>query len=417
MIRRAIIIHEISQELQASVLMEKWFPNFFHTLVNHQLNKHYKSRNNDIFPYCNLNIEVIRSLFVTIDYTSEYYDQDIQYILNIINTYPKRISAILKDKKLDDFLCEKVINCNDYYYFDLDNDLKINELRLSMDYVNNIKARYPKNTLEDIIGLILRFSLTSNYSWCSRSITNATTLMVPRLLHNYVKSLSSDYLECYSSVINANTERYCSIFDDDLQFAGCMGSFCIDTLNSIKPKLLFANPPYDNGTVSHMVNILINYHKHHKALSIITVNRKDGGLYDMINDKYDNEIYEGLITLLSHTNSKLLDILVVPNYLMSYELIDNDDIKILGIKRDTSFIIYGDNILDISIHELKSKLLQLICEFRLVHTKKKKKIKYNNRASKMSNVDSIIDKYHLSHKFNYKRSITDNYKLLTKIFN
>lgn len=417
MIKKAIIIHEISQEIQASVLMEKWFPNFFHTLVNHQLNKHYKSRSHEIFPYCNLTTEMIRSLFMTIDYTSEYYDQDIQYILNIIQTYPKRINLIMRDKKLDNFLFKKMINDNEHYYFDLGNDLKINELRLSVNYINNIKERHPKNSLEDVIALILRFSITSNYSWCSRSITNATTLMVPKLLHSYVKSLSPDYLECYSSVINANTERYCSIFDDDLRFAGCMGSFCADTLNHIKPKLLFANPPYDNGTVSHMVNILINYHKHHKALSIITVNRKDGGLYDMINDKYDNEIYEGLITLLSHTSSKLLDILVVPNYLMSYELIDNDEIKILGIKRDTSFIIYGDNILDISIHDLKAKLLQLICDFRLMHTKKRKKIKYNNKTSKMSQIDTIIDKYHLSHKFNYKRSITDNYKLLSKIFN
>ena len=417
MIKKSIILHEISQEIQTSVLMEKWFPNFFHTLLNYQLNKNYNKRNHELFPYCDITSENIRTLLLMIDYTSDYFDQDIKYIFNTITNYPIFLNSLLNNKTFEDIIFIKNNNNEDYYYFKLPNNFKINQLRIPVKYVRRIKEKYPKNSLEEIISLILRFSITSNYAWCSRSITNATTLMVPKILHEYIKTLQDNYLECYSCVLNTNTNNYCSIFIDDMIFDGCLGPFCLETLERIKPKLLFANPPYDNGTVLFMMSTLIEYHKYNKALSIITINRKDGGLYDMINERYDNEIYDGLLNMLTNRGSKLLDILVVPNYLMSYELVDHSDIKILGIKRDTSFIIYGDNILNTSIYDLKTNLLQLICNFRLSHTKKKKKIRYNNKFCKLNNIELLINKYNLSKKFNYKKSITDNYKLLSKIFN
>ena len=43
MIEDSIIIHEISQEIQSMVLVEKWFPNFFHTLMNYKINNNHKS--------------------------------------------------------------------------------------------------------------------------------------------------------------------------------------------------------------------------------------------------------------------------------------------------------------------------------------------------------------------------------------
>lgn len=419
-LENSIILHEISQELQTSVFLEKWFPNFFHTLVNYRIQIN-DNVDEPLFPYANITKDIITTVLDKINYESEFIDEDVDYALQLIQSYPIEIYEELKDKSLDDILYQKDINNLTYYYFDVDN-MKLNQLRIHETFIEKIKTKFPSNSEEEIIGLILRFSMISSYSWCLKSISNATTLMLPRSLHAFVRSLSDNYLECFSSVINANTSRYCSIFKSDIVFEGCVGPFSLQTLQKVKPKLLFANPPYDNGTVENMVKILIDYHSHHDALSIITLNRKDGGLYDMINDKYDNEIYPGLLDLLSQKHeSKLLDIIIIPNYLMSYELIDNHEMKILGIKRDTMFIFYGTNLTNYTIQELKVKMFQLIKDFRLKHTKKKKKIKYNNRScnytQKLNNVEVLIERYKLSKKFNFKKSIIDNYKLLSKIFN
>ena len=120
--------------------------------------------------------------------------------------------------------------------------------------------------------------------------------------------------------------------------------------------------------------------------------------------------------MFSDVESKLLDVMVVPSYLMSYELVDNDDVKILGIKRDTMFIFYGDNILDISIHDLKLKMLTIIKDFRMEHTKKKRKIKYCNRMIRPISIDRVITKFDLLRSFNFKRSVISNCRLLSQVF-
>lgn len=404
MFEESIIIHEISQEIQSMVLIEKWFPNFFHTLMNYKINNGGKV-SNKYFPYDNLTTDIVRDVLNTIEYESECMESDIDYIIMTCDVYVDILKNYLKNKSLDDILAVKTNNNNLYYYFKLPPIFKINQLRLDVNHIEDIMKRFPNNTKEDVIGLLLRFTLTSNYSWSSRSISNATTLMVPNILHNYIKSLDENYLECFSCVLNTNTNNYCSLFDIDRIFYGCQGTFCLETLERVKPKLLFANPPYDNGTVSNMLSILYEYHKKNKALSIITINRKDGGLYDKINESNNKDIYEGLLDLLSNKN-KLIDILVIPNYLMSYELVIGSSVKILGIKRDTSFIIYGDNVLNIDINDMKENIIKLIYEFRNQHNKKKR-VKYNNKNFNKTNIP-----FGNSHR----KSIIENHKLLSKIF-
>jgi hypothetical protein len=91
---------------------------------------------------------------------------------------------------------------------------------------------------------------------------------------------------------------------------------------------------------------------------------------------------------------------------MSYELVIGSSVKILGIKRDTSFIIYGDNVLNIDINDMKENIIKLIYEFRNQHNKKKR-VKYNNKNFNKTNIP-----FGNSHR----KSIIENHKLLSKIF-
>lgn len=407
---KTILVHEICQEIQVSVLMEKWFPNFFHTLINYKLTHQPEDIKEKLFPFVNLEGTILKELLLKIGYNESSIDADVAYILKVVRFLPSLISKLLQPRVVPK-------ERRDYYYFDISGyEFRVNQLRIPIYFIKHLQTRFPKNSIDDIIQLILRFSMTSSYSWCSRSITNATTLMLPKKLHNYISSLADNCLECFSSVINTNTSNYCSIFMADRVFDGCQGPFMLPVLERCKPKLLFANPPYDNGTVDIMVDVLMKYHQNHKAMSIITINRKDGGLYDGVNERYDEEYYGGIIKMFSDVESKLLDVMVVPSYLMSYELVDNDDVKILGIKRDTMFIFYGDNILDISIHDLKLKMLTIIKDFRIEHTKKKRKIKYCNRMIRSGSIDRVITKFDLLRSFNFKRSVISNCRLLGQVF-
>lgn len=396
---KSIILHEISQEIQDNILLEKWFPNFFHALLNYQLVRNYKYLNDCLFPYINLSRDIVDDVLQMIGYSSDYYHKDISYILTTINKYKVLNTSIN---------IEEIIYKNgEYFRFRLPAFFKINQLRIPENYVKKIQTKYKERSIEDIIALFIRFSMILDYGWSSRSIANATTLMVPKSIHSYICSLSDNSLECYSCVLNANSNKYCSIFIDDKIFDGCMGPFCLNTLMDTRPKLLFANPPYDNGSISILVDILLEYHKQNNALTIITINRKDGGLYDQIGEVVDNDMYDGLNKLLNYRQSKLLDILVVPNYLMTYEMIDE---KILGIKRDTTFIFYGDNITNTTLHDLKHNILTLVKDCKNKNNVNKfNKIKYTKNFK-------FIEDDNPPKSFNYKKSMIENHKLLSKIF-
>lgn len=406
---KTIIIHEICQEIQSSVLVEKWFPNFLHTLINYKLLHQPEEVNMELFPFVNITTDLISKLLFKIDYQDENIDSDISYIIKTIKFIPQNIVKYL------DNISYNLKNSN--YMFNIQgNELAINQLRISDKLVTKLQQRFPKNNLDDIIMLIVRFSMMSKYSWCSRAITNATTLMLPTTLHSYINSLSNRSLECFSCVINSNSPRYCSLFKDDTVFDGCVGPFMLETLEKHKPDILFANPPYDNGTIDTMIDTLMKYHSNNKALSIITINRKDGGLYDDVSESHGDEYYEGLIKMLSNTESKLLDILVIPSYFMSYELVSNDVTKVLGIKRDTMFILYGDNILDMSIYRLKLNMLNIIKKFRIEHTKRRQRIKYQTRTVDTNKINTIVKRYNLLPTFNFAKSIISNCKMLGNTF-
>lgn len=95
------------------------------------------------------------------------------------------------------------------------------------------------------------------------------------------------FLESYASPLNHNAEIFCSLFPTDRYANGCIGKFdetIVDRFKKYKwvPKITMANPPYANEQFFECDRLTDLIHKHYKTITVTTISRRDGTLFDRL---------------------------------------------------------------------------------------------------------------------------------------
>tara|TARA_B110000908_G_scaffold53834_1_gene65607 strand:+ start:2148 stop:3341 length:1194 start_codon:yes stop_codon:yes gene_type:complete len=232
------------------------------------------------------------------------------------------------------------------------------------DYaVDLLQKMYPKISRTHIIALLLRYGCMYTYvddkpDGKDIYVSKVLLSIPPPLYHFYNKTLPN-VIESFASPINHTLDRFCAIFQDDMEF-GAIGPFTNKLVEANKGSTFIVNPPYDITTMNYVSNIIADIVTNNYSICLPS---KDGGLFHLYKGRTmhmrDGERSMNLsIDKLLRINT-LSGILIIPAPLMFYWSYFKQ--KKQRLSYDTIMLFYLND--DIDIIEYIKKVQKIILDF------------------------------------------------------
>uniref|UniRef100_A0A6C0LJY5 PCIF1 WW domain-containing protein n=1 Tax=viral metagenome TaxID=1070528 RepID=A0A6C0LJY5_9ZZZZ len=377
-LRLKLISNDINDILTIKDSSRPWIKNYFFGLIN-KISLHHQemiNRSTNYFPYeIPPDKKLIKNTLNNIKYTSILKERspnsDIDERIN------KIADAINKYKKIS-------------YTIERQNDRTIVKTKTtSIPIENKLISKYKQLAVskEEVIGMLIRYTADNPYKEGELLSVSGSLLSVDPLIYRQISKMFNDKsVECFASPIN-NTLNYCSIFNRDCIFSGCIGQLTIDVIKKRENTVFIANPPFDNMSVKYVVKlaksmvnstmIIILPAKDIKVFSY-TWGRKGHGNdfdFDTIKELIKMEGFKGMLS--------------IPALFMYYVSLDNNKVNITF---DTLFIIISNDKTkdDDFFTKLKHMIYDSISENRIETKMKKFNVGKLDRSKLIKHFDDKI---------------------------
>lgn len=321
-----------------------------------------------------------------------------QFALGISNTAPgfplttdrKIIKEILIDLKIwetDEELekqTDKVIEIINKDYPTTDVMKSLGEHVIITDYaVDLLQKMYPDISRSHIVAVLLRYgcmyTYVDNQAGGKDIYVSKVLLSIPPPLYHFYNKTLPNVIESFASPINHTLDRFCSIFQDDMEF-GAIGPFTNKLVESNRGSTFIVNPPYDITTMNYVANIISDIVTNNYSICLPS---KDGGLFHLYEgrilhmrdgERTMNESIDKLLRI-----STLSGILIIPAPLMYYWSYFKQ--KKQRLNYDTIMLFYLSD--DIDTIEYMKKVQKILLEFRFGPHYKSQKPIYNIQEDKI----------------------------------
>ena len=295
-------------------------------------------------------------------------------------------------------------------YYEYNNKYKIH------GYYEILYSTYIQEISSNInlsLSSIINYSIfNNNHQYCYNNFS-----WRPNIYKIFTYKKYSKILDCFSSPIYPVIKPYCGLFPNDIFFDGCVGHFSLDTLNHVKPNILFAHPTIDPYTGKYCMKTIDQYLNNNNAFAMLTTNCTFGKMKNYVDtSSLDYSMVSSYILNHAFKSKNLLGFLIIPINIVSHSLIYTQNIRLTKslIEIESAYIIlfYGN---------LPSGFQSLMCIKKAIIERMKqncdKNVKYNTyKIPSRYDVNKYQREYQWITPINIYKEILENIRLLRSYF-